>query len=132
MLIRKSVFDAIGGFDERIFMYAEEVEFTYRMKKMTDYVATVVPSVKLIHLDGASSAKNKTDNLNIKRLELMLTGNATYFNICFGKSEEIRYLDYMIKISKKKKKLWFFSKNKKRYYDKYIDVIRGVKDSICL
>lgn len=127
MMIRKDLLDDIGGFNEEIFMYAEEVEFTYRMKQETNYTAMVIPYAKIIHLDGASSAKSEIKSFNGKRIELMLTGNAKYFKLCFGNDEAIRYLDYMIKITKAKRSMCFFIKSKKDYYERYLETIKIVK-----
>jgi len=33
VLIRRAAFDAIGGYDENIFMYGEDVEFSYRLRR---------------------------------------------------------------------------------------------------
>ena len=37
LMIKKSILDDIGGFDENIFMYSEEVEFQYRLLNKTTY-----------------------------------------------------------------------------------------------
>lgn len=54
MMIRRELLDRLGGFDERIFMYAEEVEFTYRVKHDTNYTVVSVPDAHILHLEGAS------------------------------------------------------------------------------
>jgi len=53
LMIRKSVFDSTKGFDPDFFMYYEETELTYRVKKMSHDVVSV-PGAKIIHLEGAS------------------------------------------------------------------------------
>ncbi|HOX96067.1 MAG TPA: glycosyltransferase family 2 protein [Candidatus Woesebacteria bacterium] len=53
MIISKKTFNEVGGFDENIFMYTEEMELCYRLKKLgyqTFY--SVTPAI--IHLGGAS------------------------------------------------------------------------------
>lgn len=54
MLVRKSCFDEIGGFDERFFMYFEEADFCLRIKK-EGYKILYVPKAKIIHLVGKSN-----------------------------------------------------------------------------
>ena len=57
MMVEKSVFDKAGGFDENIFMYTEEMELTYRIRKLglkTYYRNT--PAI--IHLGGASGGSH--------------------------------------------------------------------------
>lgn len=54
MLIPKKVFDEAEGFDENIFMYTEEMELCYRLKKL-GYQTIYQISPSIIHLGGASS-----------------------------------------------------------------------------
>jgi hypothetical protein len=53
MLIKKDLFEKVGGFDQKIFMYTEEMELCYRLAQIghqTFYTNT--PAI--IHLGGAS------------------------------------------------------------------------------
>ncbi|HAS68890.1 MAG: Glycosyltransferase-like protein, family 2 [Candidatus Collierbacteria bacterium GW2011_GWA2_42_17] len=54
MIIPKDVFDQVGGFDENIFMYTEEMELCYRLKKL-GHQTVYQNSPSIIHLGGASS-----------------------------------------------------------------------------
>lgn len=61
MLIRKSHLDKTNGFDESYFMYGEEVELFYRLKKLFPKFQTwYLIGPQIIHLGGAS-AVSKTD-----------------------------------------------------------------------
>ncbi len=53
MIIPKKVFDEVGGFDEKIFMYTEEMELCFRLKKL-GYKTIYHVNPSLIHLGGAS------------------------------------------------------------------------------
>lgn len=55
LLIKRKVYDQIGGFDERFFMYAEEADW---QRRMADVGWTVVftPMAEVVHLGGASGA----------------------------------------------------------------------------
>ena len=53
MLMPKSLYDQIGGFDERIFMYTEEMELCYRLRQL-GYKTLYQASPSIIHLGGAS------------------------------------------------------------------------------
>jgi len=53
MIIPKKVFDEVGGFDENIFMYTEEMELSYRLKNL-GYINYLKKSPSIIHLGGAS------------------------------------------------------------------------------
>lgn len=63
LLARKHVFDQIGGLDENIFMYYEEIEWFYRAKK-AGFQAYFYPNAKITHLGGASSSRRTEPILN--------------------------------------------------------------------
>ncbi|MGV3763099.1 glycosyltransferase family 2 protein [Parapedobacter sp.] len=53
MFVRRELFDKLGGFDADFFLYFEETEFAYRMKK-AGYLSMLLPAVQIVHLEGAS------------------------------------------------------------------------------
>jgi len=53
MLVPKKVFEEVGGFDENIFMYTEEMELCFRLKKL-GYSTVYTNTPAIIHLGGAS------------------------------------------------------------------------------
>ncbi|MGI5841528.1 MAG: glycosyltransferase family 2 protein [Patescibacteria group bacterium] len=56
MLTRKSTLDKVGGFDEDFFMYAEELELSYRIHKIfPNYCVYYLVGPQVIHLGGASA-----------------------------------------------------------------------------
>lgn len=54
MLIRKKVLDEVGGFDEDYFMYTEETDLCFRIKK-NGWEIWYLPKWHITHLGGASS-----------------------------------------------------------------------------
>lgn len=54
MLLRRDVFEKIGGFDERFFMYAEETDWQLRMQNAGYHIA-LTPAAQAMHLAGAST-----------------------------------------------------------------------------
>jgi GT2 family glycosyltransferase len=54
MLIRRSMVEIIGGFDEDFFFYAEDVEFCHRARS-SGYRVVFFPQFKVMHLKGGSS-----------------------------------------------------------------------------
>ena len=54
LMIKKKVFDKIGGFEKELFMYAEDMEFCYRAKKK-GFLTYFYPEVMLFHKERGSS-----------------------------------------------------------------------------
>lgn len=57
MLVRKSIFDQIGGFDKNFFMYIEDMELCFRIKKK-GYKVLFVPQVAISHKGQGSSNRS--------------------------------------------------------------------------
>jgi len=57
LMVRKSVFDRLNGFDPDFFMYFEEAELEYRVAK-EGYKIMSVPNGLIIHLEGKSCQNN--------------------------------------------------------------------------
>ena len=53
LMIRHSVFDHVGGFCKEMFMYYEDVDLNYKVKK-AGYKVMSVPEARIIHLVGKS------------------------------------------------------------------------------
>ncbi len=71
LMIRKSLYDEIGGFDSDFFMYYEESEMTYRIKKLK-YRVMCFRDAKIIHLEG------KTHVFNDDKLRIIFNGRKLY------------------------------------------------------
>lgn len=63
---RKDAFMKVGLFDERIFMYMEEIDFLYRAKKK-GYEVFFEPKAHFTHSGAASSRNKRTPVVNIYR-----------------------------------------------------------------
>ncbi|MBC7694977.1 MAG: glycosyltransferase [Burkholderiales bacterium] len=57
MLIRKSVLDQIGLLDETFFMYGEDIDLSYRIKK-AGYKNYYFPDTQIIHYKGESTKRS--------------------------------------------------------------------------
>ena len=53
LVVRRTVFEALGGFDERYFMYFEDVDLCERIWR-AGYEIHYLPVVRLVHLGGGS------------------------------------------------------------------------------
>lgn len=69
VVFRRAEFLAVGGFDEHIFMYAEEVELYRRLHDKFGKRVLFTPSTSVTHLGGSSTKK-----ANAYRLHLELKG----------------------------------------------------------
>lgn len=58
LMIRRDLFEKMGGFDERFFMYLEDDDLCKRLVD-ADYKNAVLNTAKIIHLEGKSISKNK-------------------------------------------------------------------------
>jgi GT2 family glycosyltransferase len=61
-LVRKSVFEELGGFDERFFVYLEDLDFSYRAAK-AGWGSYFLSSVRIFHHGGGTSHQIKARRL---------------------------------------------------------------------
>jgi N-acetylglucosaminyl-diphospho-decaprenol L-rhamnosyltransferase len=57
MFLRKKVVDLTGGFDEQFFMYAEDIDLSFRITQ-TGYRNYFLPQYTIIHFKGESTIKD--------------------------------------------------------------------------
>lgn len=60
MLIARDLFQALGGFDERLFCYCEDVDLGYRMRLVGE-PTLVIPDAVVRHVGSASSGGPRSD-----------------------------------------------------------------------
>ncbi len=56
LLLRRAALDEVGGFDERFFMYSEEMDLCYRLRQ-AGYEIWFVPRAEVMHHEAASSSQ---------------------------------------------------------------------------
>src|SRR6185369_8126202 len=61
-LVRRSLFEQLGGFDERFFMYLEDVDFSYRAKQF-GWLSVYLADVQAFHAGGGTSKEVKARRL---------------------------------------------------------------------
>jgi len=64
MMMRKEVYKKIGGFDERFFMYGEDLDICYRVQQ-TGYKVYYVHSTQIIHYKGESTKRSDLDETKV-------------------------------------------------------------------
>jgi len=77
MMTRKAVFEEAGGFDPDFFMYMEETELMFRMKKMGHRIVSV-PQSEIIHLEG------KSFTVSLDRQKRLLEGRNLFYKKTHG------------------------------------------------
>ena len=73
LMISKSLFEKVNGFDSDFFMYFEETDLSFKIKQL-NYRIVSVPSAKIIHLEGAS------EKIKINTLRRYLTSKKIYYS----------------------------------------------------
>ncbi len=62
LLVRRAAFDAVGGFDERYFLYMEDVDLGDRLGK-AGWLNVYVPSAEVLHHKGHATGRDPAGNL---------------------------------------------------------------------
>lgn len=101
-MTRRSVVDQVGPLDERFFVYYEEVDFCYRVKR-AGWRVVIVPEARITHHGGASS-----EQVPIAARMMVLTSFMKYmrkhrgalqtalFNCLFKPGVLLRYISEMV------------------------------------
>lgn len=107
MFMPKEVFDSVGGFYPKFFMYFEETDLQYRLSNR-NFHSYVVNGPKIIHLEGRSYKKNQRRRCNFARsLFLYLSRHNSSFKLfCF------RYLYFLLRCSSLLKPGYTFKEHK--------------------
>ena len=64
MMIRREVYEKIGGLDEKFFMYGEDLDWCYRVQQ-AGWKVMYVPATSIIHYKGESTKRSDIDELKI-------------------------------------------------------------------
>jgi GT2 family glycosyltransferase len=81
MFLRKEAINRSGLFDERFFMFAEEAELQFRIKK-NGYRIIFNPNAEILHYGGGSV---KNTNKRLQTEKLYLNSNLLFYELCYGK-----------------------------------------------
>jgi N-acetylglucosaminyl-diphospho-decaprenol L-rhamnosyltransferase len=63
MLMRRSVFDQLGGFDEGYWMYMEDLDLSYRLA-LAGWLTWYEPAARVIHVKGGTTGGDRSPRLN--------------------------------------------------------------------
>ena len=71
MLVRREVYEQVGGMDESYFMYFEETDWCYRAGRI-GWEITYAPVAEIVHLGGATTEAVKSDMMAQHAASLLL------------------------------------------------------------
>lgn len=64
MMIRREVYEKVGGFDEQFFMYGEDLDLCYRVQK-NGFKVYYVHDTQIIHYKGESTKRSSLDETKV-------------------------------------------------------------------
>ncbi|GAB6009725.1 glycosyltransferase family 2 protein [Dysgonomonas reticulitermitis] len=97
LLIRKEVFDTLGGFDPDFFMYFEELYLCNRVRE-SGYKIVAIPEAQIIHIGGAA-AENKDEELHKWSYQEHWYSRFIYFHKTEGRSKTtLIYYGHILKL----------------------------------
>lgn len=112
LMVRHDIFNAVGGLDEEYFMYSEEVDLCYRVKK-NGWQNYILGNSPIIHLGGQSSrqipAPMKAELFRSKVKYFRKNHNslvAAFMQLVFAASILTRCLMYHLRGSKQSSTMW--------------------------
>ncbi|MEE8826062.1 MAG: glycosyltransferase family 2 protein [Eubacteriales bacterium] len=88
LMISRSLFEELGGFDRDFFMYAEESELSFRVRKKGRAVMSV-PEAEIIHLDGGSFGGQP--GFKSRQYAMRQLGKMLFFEKCYGQESADLY-----------------------------------------
>ena len=123
LLIRSDVFRTLHGFDDDIFMYAEEALLCRRVIFEAGYEIYSVPSAGIVHLEGKSFK-----GVSERKIRAKADGNFIYYEKSFGHDAAMEYLDIHVDVFQKKMRRYFFLKNRAKSYETAVKVLCAKRD----
>lgn len=86
VMVKSHILKKIEGFDERFFMYGEDIDICYRIKKL-GYKILYAGNVTMFHFHGSSSKKRKKHFASVLQKE----SRKMFYYLNFGKQKAIGY-----------------------------------------
>lgn len=84
LMISRERFEQVGGFDEDYFLYFEDTDLCYRLKK-AGYRNFIVPEATIQHLESAAIADNRTEKLNLRKFTFFEKSKQLFFRKAYGR-----------------------------------------------
>lgn len=91
MMLKKSLFDKVHGFDPDFFMYGEEEELSWRICETGKKIVSV-PEAQIIHLEGMTAKEN--DRFSERHFRMRMNGTMTYYHKVYGIEGISKFYEY--------------------------------------
>ncbi|MDQ3098561.1 MAG: glycosyltransferase family 2 protein [bacterium] len=121
MLLKREVYERVGGFDEKIFMYVEETDWCYRIRKH-GFSVVYWPDVSIIHYGGGSAIRGRKDQI------LNAFAGYRYFYRKHYKKTSYTWLIALIKIKSYSSLLFGRLTGNKYLVSTYTEALDALKD----
>jgi hypothetical protein len=92
MLLRRKVFEQVGGMDEQYWMYSEETDWCYRIKQ-AGWKIYYLPRVAILHVGGGSTRKRRAE-MEAQLYKSKVRFFIKNYNFAFGR--QLRSLFWLI------------------------------------
>lgn len=120
LMIKRSLWADLKGFDDNIFMYFEELDLCYRAKKFLGKNIIVNPKAQLIHLGGGSFEQYSKDKIKYFYESYLYLLDKHYSQI-----DRIIIIIQLIILNNVKLAFSFFNDKKRRMYGEAIKTLVG-------
>jgi len=121
LMIRREVLSKAGLMDEKMFMYMDEVEWCYRLKK-AGFKVMFYPGAAIVHLGGGSSKTGRQDPiLNIYR-------GLLYFYQKHYSDWQLKILQFMLKLKAREAIILGWLANNHYLKQTYAEALKIVKN----
>jgi GT2 family glycosyltransferase len=102
MLVKRDLYQELGGFDENCFMYSDDVDLSYRMPRK---IELLLPETTVIHYKGESTVK---DGIYMKRFQESMqffykSTSRFQYSFRFYENRDLFFLLKCFRVAKEKK-----------------------------
>jgi len=130
IMVRKDIFDDLGGFDERFFFFLEETDFCVRARQK-GYRVVFFPGAKVIHLQGATVRKTWVSGrmeYNISLRKFIRKHHCAAYALAFDTARSVKALLFVVVTP-----FFLFSTKMRMRYSYYLRLVawylRGCPDN---
>ncbi len=78
LFIRSEIFNIAGRFDENYFMYYEETDLFFRLRRLK-YRSCLIPMARIVHLEGGAVGKSSEKDFNYLKFGMILKSKLYYY-----------------------------------------------------